>query len=79
MNGMVYMRGQPADYEVWADSVEGEGNGGGDGVGARPWSWEDMQPLLDRELNYQADAATSPAGHTYGTGGRYHVEKPRLR
>lgn len=75
MNGMVYMRGQPADYEAWADAVDGPP----DPVsGVRPWSWDDMRPLFNLELDYQAGESRSPGGEVYGTGGRYVVANPRL-
>lgn len=35
INAMIYIRGQPADYDGWADHAEG-------------WSYEDIRPYFDR-------------------------------
>ncbi len=40
INGMIYTRGQPEDYNQWAD----EGNDG--------WSWEDVLPYFTKEEDY---------------------------
>lgn len=42
INGMIYMRGQAADYDGWA----AEGNPG--------WSWEDVLPLFKRVEDHHA-------------------------
>lgn len=42
INGMIYMRGQAADYDSWA----AEGNPG--------WSWEDVLPLFKRVEDHHA-------------------------
>lgn len=42
INGMIYMRGQAADYDGWA----AEGNPG--------WSWEDVLPLFKRMEDHHA-------------------------
>jgi choline dehydrogenase len=36
INGLVWVRGQPLDYDTWAQ------------MGARGWSWQDVAPLFDR-------------------------------
>lgn len=47
INGMIYVRGQPQDFDGWAQS------------GARGWSWSDMEPYFERvERRGGADAAT---------------------
>jgi len=40
INGMVYIRGQPQDYDHWAQ------------LGNRGWSWEDVLPVFRRMENY---------------------------
>ena len=40
INGMVYVRGQPLDYDTWAQ------------LGNRGWSWENVAPLFQRMENY---------------------------
>jgi len=40
INGMVYVRGQPLDYDTWAQ------------LGNRGWSWESVAPLFQRMENY---------------------------
>lgn len=44
INGMIYMRGQAADYDGWA----AEGNPG--------WSWEDVLPLFKRVEDHHGGA-----------------------
>ena len=41
INGLVWVRGQPLDYNTWAQ------------MGARGWSWEDVAPLFTRIENYE--------------------------
>ena len=40
IHGMVYVRGQPLDYDTWAQ------------LGNRGWSWENVAPLFQRMENY---------------------------
>ncbi len=42
INGMIYMRGQAADYDAWAEA----GNSG--------WAWEDVLPLFKRMEDHYA-------------------------
>ncbi len=65
INGMIYMRGQRADYDGWRD---------GDGYGPNPgWGWDEVLPLFRRHEDYHggADAA-------HGAGGEWRVERQRL-
>jgi choline dehydrogenase len=65
INGMIYMRGQAADYDGWA----ARGNAG--------WSWEDVLPDFTRHENfYRLDAGGSDPLH--GHGGEWRVESQRL-
>ena len=41
INGMVYIRGQPQDYDHWAQ------------LGNRGWSWEDVLPVFRRMERYE--------------------------
>lgn len=40
INGMVYVRGQPGDYDAWAQG------------GARGWGWSDVEPYFRKLENY---------------------------
>src|SRR5262249_58198980 len=40
INGLVWVRGQPLDYDTWAQ------------MGARGWSWQDVAPLFTRIENF---------------------------
>jgi choline dehydrogenase len=41
INGLVWVRGQPLDYDTWAQ------------MGARGWSWNDVAPLFTRMERYE--------------------------
>lgn len=41
INGMMYVRGQSLDYDVWAQ------------LGNRGWSWQDVEPVFCRMENYE--------------------------
>src|SRR5262247_1847583 len=45
INGLVWVRGQPLDYDTWAQ------------MGARGWSWQDVAPLFRRIENYEKGGA----------------------
>lgn len=45
INGMIYMRGQAADYDSWA----AQGNAG--------WSWHDVLPIFKRTEDHHAGAS----------------------
>lgn len=47
INGMIYMRGQAADYDRWAE----QGNDG--------WAWKDVLPLFKASENHFAGASDS--------------------
>ncbi len=40
INGMIYVRGLPQDYQRWADS------------GLPGWNWQSLQPYFDRSVEY---------------------------
>ena len=62
INGMIYMRGQPADYERWAE-VAGDDS----------WRWEGVLPLFKRSEDHYLGAS-----ELHGAGGEWRVEKQRL-
>lgn len=41
INGLVWVRGQPLDYDTWAQ------------LGARGWSWQDLAPIFKRIENFE--------------------------
>jgi choline dehydrogenase-like flavoprotein len=45
INGLVWVRGQPLDYDTWAQ------------MGARGWSWQDVAPLFDRIEDFEKRGA----------------------
>jgi choline dehydrogenase len=62
INGMIYMRGQAADYDHWRQ------------LGNPGWSWVDMLPHFRRH----EDTTTQPEGEHHGKGGEWRVEHQRL-
>lgn len=52
INGLVYVRGQPRDYDIWAQ------------LGNRGWAWNDLFPIFRRMENYEGgdDAFRSEGG-----------------
>jgi len=69
INGMIYMRGQARDYDLWAQA----GNPG--------WAWEDVLPHFLRAEDF-AVAGAAGAGEPdplHGRGGEWRVEAMRLR
>jgi choline dehydrogenase len=65
INGMIYMRGQRADYDSWH---------AGDGHGPNPgWSWDEVLPFFKRHEDYHGGADA-----LHGTGNEWRVENQRL-
>lgn len=62
INGMIYMRGQAADYDGWRQA----GNAG--------WGWDDVLPYFLKSEDYHGKPEA--AGH--GSGGEWRVERQRL-
>jgi choline dehydrogenase len=66
INGMIYMRGQRADYDGWAAA----GNPG--------WNWDDVLPYFRKhEDYYKLDSGGTDDLH--GHGGEWRIERQRLR
>ena len=45
INGLIYIRGQPEDFDYWAQ------------LGNRGWGWEDVLPYFKRAENWQGEAS----------------------
>jgi choline dehydrogenase len=70
INGMIYMRGQARDYDLWADLT-----------GEPDWSWQNVLPdFRAHEDHYRVDGTPDPAfAALHGRGGEWRVEKQRLK
>ncbi len=62
INGMVYLRGHPLDYDGWRD------------LGATGWSWRDVMPYFMRAENAAHGGDPACRGHD----GPLHVTRPPL-
>lgn len=62
VNGTVYMRGHPLDYEEWA------------ALGNAGWAWADVLPFFKRHERYDRHDEASAAWH--GRDGELHVQRP---
>lgn len=62
INGMIYMRGQSADYDAWADFTRDEN-----------WRWEHVLPVFKQTEDHHAGDSKF-----HGAGGEWRVEKQRL-
>jgi len=63
INGMIYMRGQARDYDLWADMT-----------GDPSWRWDSVLPLFKKTEDYHKGA-----DEWHGTGGEWRVERQRLK
>jgi len=55
INGMIYVRGQPEDFDHWAQ------------LGNRGWSWDDVLPFFKRAEDWEGEADEFPgAGNNIG-------------
>jgi choline dehydrogenase len=62
INGMIYMRGQAADYDHWRQ------------LGNVGWGWDDVLPYFIKSEHREG----SPAHPKHGVGGEWRVERQRL-
>jgi choline dehydrogenase len=62
INGMIYMRGQRADYDRWAEAT-----------GDLSWRWNQVLPLFMKSEDHHKGA-----NGVHGAGGEWRVEKQRL-
>ena len=61
INGMMYMRGNKADYDLWAES------------GIKGWSYHDVLPYFKQSEH----CPERVDDHFHGTGGPLHVQRAR--
>lgn len=70
INGMIYQRGQAADYDSW----ESQGNKG--------WGWEDVKKYFNKPLDYSSEFLTDEQDESvranYAQGGEWKVVKQRM-
>ena len=62
INAMIYMRGQSADYDRWAELTGDPG-----------WRWDAVLPLFKKSEDFYRGASAE-----HGVGGEWRVEKQRL-
>lgn len=62
INGMIYIRGQAADYDGWRQ------------MGLTGWGWDDVLPYFLKSEDYYA----GPVPGQHGAGGAFRVEEQRL-
>ncbi len=62
INGMIYMRGQAADYDRWAVAT-----------GDSSWQWHSVLPLFMKSEDHHGGASA-----VHGSGGEWRVERQRL-
>ncbi|MCF8177299.1 MAG: GMC family oxidoreductase N-terminal domain-containing protein [Sulfuritalea sp.] len=62
INGMLYLRGQARDYDLWAQIT-----------GDSRWNWDSVLPVFMNSEDYWAGEDDK-----HGTGGEWRVEKQRL-
>jgi choline dehydrogenase len=66
INGMIYMRGQAADYNRWAAH------------GLQDWSWDQVLPYFLKHEDHYAGDAVGSTDSLHRAGGEWRVEKQRL-
>ena len=63
INGLLYVRGQPQDYDGWAQ------------MGCRGWSWDDVLPYFKRSENWEGEDSSG----LRGKDGPLSVQHSRLK
>ncbi len=66
INGMIYMRGQARDYDLWRQ------------MGNEGWGWADVLPYFRRHEDMRA-LADDAFGEAHASGGEWRVEHARVR
>ncbi len=66
INGMIYMRGQARDYDIWRQ------------LGNQGWSWDDVLPYFKKHQDQMAVDRSSFEG-LHESGGEWRIEQPRIR
>ncbi|WP_417602002.1 GMC family oxidoreductase [Pararhodobacter oceanensis] len=67
INGMLYLRGQAADYDLWRQ------------MGNTGWGWDDVLGYFKAHEDYAAGEVAAEISESHGTGGEWRVENQRLR
>jgi choline dehydrogenase len=62
INGMIYMRGQARDYDLWSQLT-----------GDDTWKWQNVLPVFKKSEDYHKGA-----DEFHGAGGEWRVERQRL-
>ena len=65
INGMIYMRGQAADYDGWRQ------------MGCPGWGWDDVLPFFLKHQDHYAGRGFGGEG-LHEEGGEWRIEEPRL-
>jgi len=69
INGMIYMRGQSRDYDLWAELT-----------GDDTWNWANVLPAFRQHEDHYLGPGDDPEfAHYHGAGGEWRVDKQRLR
>lgn len=66
INGMIYMRGQARDYDLWRQ------------MGCEGWAWDDVLPYFLRHEDQWAMSEADFQGK-HARGGEWRVERPRVK
>ncbi|MFM2422268.1 MAG: hypothetical protein RL291_798, partial [Pseudomonadota bacterium] len=67
INGMIYMRGQARDYDLWRQ------------MGCDGWSWDECLPYFKaHEDNIAIEDSTTDFDELHAKGGEWRVEPPRV-
>ena len=64
INGMIYMRGQAADYDGWRQ------------MGCTGWAWDDILPYFLKHEDHHGGATYGSGLHR--EGGEWRIEEPRI-
>jgi choline dehydrogenase len=60
INGMIYMRGQTADYDHWAKMLDPSASASASAGAPAEWSWRDMRQYFERHLDYARELLPPP-------------------
>lgn len=67
INGMVYDRGAPSDYDFWRQ------------LGNEGWAYEDVLPYFKKLEDYRPGAGPAVVDPFHGRGGPVHISRPGIR
>lgn len=66
INGLLYVRGQPEDYDHWRD------------LGNPGWGWDEVLPLFKRSESWLGEHSANASGDRRGTEGELMVSPTRV-